>query len=283
MNLGERIYALRTGKGLSQEALADALEVSRQSISKWENNAAVPELEKLVKMSALFGVTLDELVTGNRGAPTPPPASEPAPAPASPARPAPPHRTAGVVLLCFGALVILLCFLLAGTGGLLGGLIFASPFLLCGVICMNARKNAGLWCAWAVFFAVDVYLRYATGINWGIVRLTFVFEAGMNYVSLAIGWAELLILLTLSIVTVVRFSKKPLKATRKVWVRYGLGWVIFALLHIPVPLAEAVSLGDTRMIAVWRVIGVLGDWCRIALFLSLVITSLRLLRGRKAG
>lgn len=62
MSLGENIYKLRTGRKMSQEDFASAMEVSRQSVSKWENNMAVPELEKLVKMAKLFGVSLDELV-----------------------------------------------------------------------------------------------------------------------------------------------------------------------------------------------------------------------------
>ena len=64
MSLGENIYTFRTVNNMSQGGLANALEVSRQSVSKWENNSAVPELDKLVKMSKLFGVTLDELVNG---------------------------------------------------------------------------------------------------------------------------------------------------------------------------------------------------------------------------
>ena len=64
MNLGESIYRLRSEKNMSQGDLADALEVSRQSVSKWENNAATPELEQLMNLSELFAVTLDELVTG---------------------------------------------------------------------------------------------------------------------------------------------------------------------------------------------------------------------------
>lgn len=64
MNLGETIYRLRTGRNMSQGDLAEVLDVSRQSVSKWENNMAVPDLDKLVKMSELFGITLDELVTG---------------------------------------------------------------------------------------------------------------------------------------------------------------------------------------------------------------------------
>ena len=68
MSLGERIYKLRTEKNLSQGELADALEVSRQSISKWETNGSVPELDKLVKLSEIFDISLDELITGKEKA-----------------------------------------------------------------------------------------------------------------------------------------------------------------------------------------------------------------------
>jgi transcriptional regulator with XRE-family HTH domain len=64
MNLGESIYKMRTQNSLSQAGLAEALGVSRQSISKWENNSAMPELDKLIRMTELFHVTLDELVFG---------------------------------------------------------------------------------------------------------------------------------------------------------------------------------------------------------------------------
>ena len=66
MTLGESITRLRTQKGWSQGDLADALDVSRQSISKWETDTSVPELEKLIRLSELFGVTLDALVRGER-------------------------------------------------------------------------------------------------------------------------------------------------------------------------------------------------------------------------
>ena len=56
----------RTAANMSQTDLANALEVSRQSVSKWENNSAVPDLERLINMSKLFGVTLDELVYGKK-------------------------------------------------------------------------------------------------------------------------------------------------------------------------------------------------------------------------
>ncbi len=59
--LSEKIYALRRKNGLSQEALAEKIGVSRQAVSKWETGAATPELDKLRALCACFGVTLDEL------------------------------------------------------------------------------------------------------------------------------------------------------------------------------------------------------------------------------
>jgi len=77
MNLGERIYKFRTAKNMSQGDLADALDVSRQSVSKWETGTAVPELDKLIKLAELFEISLDELVgRGEQKAESPAPAKE---------------------------------------------------------------------------------------------------------------------------------------------------------------------------------------------------------------
>ena len=62
MTIGEKIYKLRTEKNLSQGELSELLEVSRQSVSKWENGAATPDLDKIIKLSEVFGITIDELV-----------------------------------------------------------------------------------------------------------------------------------------------------------------------------------------------------------------------------
>ena len=65
MTMGQRLLALRTRAGLSQEALAERLGVSRQSISKWETDTSVPDLDNLVRLSEIFGVPLDDLVKGS--------------------------------------------------------------------------------------------------------------------------------------------------------------------------------------------------------------------------
>lgn len=62
MTLGEKIYRLRSGKGLSQEAFGDLLGVSRQSVSKWETDQSQPELEKIVAISDIFGISTDYLL-----------------------------------------------------------------------------------------------------------------------------------------------------------------------------------------------------------------------------
>ena len=62
MKLSEKIIELRKNKGMTQEELAELCKVSRQSISKWEADIALPELDKLLILSGTFGVSLDVLV-----------------------------------------------------------------------------------------------------------------------------------------------------------------------------------------------------------------------------
>ena len=62
MNFSEKLLTLRKTKGMTQEQLAERLDVSRQSISKWESGQAVPELEKIVALSTIFDVTTDYLL-----------------------------------------------------------------------------------------------------------------------------------------------------------------------------------------------------------------------------
>ena len=62
MTFGEKLQKLRTRAGLSQDQLAELLDVSRQAVSKWERNEAMPEAEKLVRISRQFGVSTDYLL-----------------------------------------------------------------------------------------------------------------------------------------------------------------------------------------------------------------------------
>ena len=62
MEFGNKLYELRKKKGLSQEELASRLEVTRQTVSKWELGDSTPDLDKLVLLAELFEISLDELV-----------------------------------------------------------------------------------------------------------------------------------------------------------------------------------------------------------------------------
>ena len=80
MTLGQRIQELRKQSNLSQEALGEKLGVSRQAVSRWEMDGAVPEVDKLIAMGRLFGVDLNSLLqvaqpgpAGEGGAPDPAP------------------------------------------------------------------------------------------------------------------------------------------------------------------------------------------------------------------
>ena len=77
MTLGQRIQELRRQAGLSQEGLGEKLGVSRQAVSKWESDSGVPELDTLIAMSRLFGVTLGSLLGVEEDGPEPEETSTP--------------------------------------------------------------------------------------------------------------------------------------------------------------------------------------------------------------
>ena len=173
-NLGEQIYFYRTKCGFSQLDIAEKLEVSRQSVSKWENNSAIPELAKLVKLCELFGITLDELVNGES---TPPDAIS-APIIDSDAdrdkiiitikKPSfhpvkntvvahlSPKRIAGLCILGIGILFLLIMNLFAWHGDAYSSFLWGILFLTCSAICFCEHRHCALlsiWCVWGFFYS----------------------------------------------------------------------------------------------------------------------------------
>lgn len=62
IEIAERLYELRRAHGYSQESLAEALDISRQAISKWERAESAPDMGNLIALADLYGITIDELV-----------------------------------------------------------------------------------------------------------------------------------------------------------------------------------------------------------------------------
>ena len=65
MTIGERLLKLRKERNLSQEELANVLDVSRQTVSKWETDQSMPDFDKIIPLCNYFGITSDELLTGD--------------------------------------------------------------------------------------------------------------------------------------------------------------------------------------------------------------------------
>ena len=160
MNLGERIYSLRRKKNLSQGDLADMLEVSRQSVSKWENNTAVPDLQKIIKLGEIFEISVDELIKGEKFQPEAEPKTEYIVKHERMEN----RKIAGIILICMSFLVTLLL--------LPAGILYALPFIICAVICFACKKDVLLKCVWVAYICADVFFRFATGTRaWNILQI----------------------------------------------------------------------------------------------------------------
>lgn len=289
MSLGENITRLRMERGLSQETLADTLGVSRQSVSKWETDASTPELEKLMRLSEVFGVTLDALVKGTAFTEEKveiPGSSEESAGEAwqntVPVRSVA-NRRAGCVFLILGAAVTIFLGLL---GGLAAGLLFGLPFYICAVICLTSHgKRTWLWCCWGLFFAVDLYLRYATGLAWTTIFHTFVWTAQMNYARLAIAWAQFLVMMWLIAGTALSCGKEPWRGEnswKKTLVLGAAGLVVATgLMALITQILRKERFFDDELFSVLRMSRIVLDYIRMALVAWMGSGLLRRRRERR--
>ena len=167
MTLAEKILHLRTQQGLSQLELAERLGVSRQSVSKWETGQSVPDLDKLIKLSDLFGITVDELVReGER--PQPP---RPAPQPSQVVyvrerRSLTATQRAGICVEAAGLILALLGVAWVGAISILLGV----GLLLLGLPLLLARKHPWIILGWMVVgLSLVVFNPYTSIAPWGLV------------------------------------------------------------------------------------------------------------------
>jgi len=160
MSIGNKIYELRTAKNLSQGDLAEILDVSRQSVSKWETDTAVPELDKLIKLCDVFGVTLDELAER-----TPTRDSAPTVTVIEKTSSFTPQKAVGCILLAAALIGGRLLLLLSGISEI-AFILFPAvmALLVCGIICLCLKNNVGYWCVWSAFAPVTVLTPHIVGL-----------------------------------------------------------------------------------------------------------------------
>ena len=165
MPLSEKILSLRTGLGLSQEELAGKLEVSRQSVSKWETGQSVPDLDKLIKLADLFGVSVDQLVReGER--PQPPEPPQPQVVYVKEKRSLTGTQTAGVCLEIVGLALDLLG--LVGEQALL--VVIGTVLILLGLPLLLAKRHPWLLFGWlAVGLSLVFFNPYTSVAPWGLL------------------------------------------------------------------------------------------------------------------
>ena len=188
MPLHEKILQLRTQLGLSQMEIAEQLGVSRQSVSKWETGQSVPDLDKLIKLSDLFGVSVDELVREEER--PQPPKPEPQVVYVREKHALSGTQRAGICGEVSGLVLGLLG--LAGWGAI--PIVVGAALILLGLPLLLARKHPWLIAGWmAVGLSLLIFNPYYSVAPWGLFggirELLIYLEYGDRYISYLIGGA----------------------------------------------------------------------------------------------
>lgn len=257
MTLGMKIARLRSENHMSQGDLAEKLNVSRQSVSKWETDASVPDLGKLIALSDLFGVSIDELVK-DRESPVPPASDGNAEMSAgvkSEGLPEPKAIGSTQQIVGFIFLGTALLGLILGLALNLGILIPAAVLLLWGILCLTVRRNAGLVICWMTLVPLFLIVPQVFG-NSPFFAPAIVFNPIYYYEKmwgyLAVAGAEWAVLAALLFVTLRR---------TKWWREWllGLGWLM-VILYRQLPAVWKNLVGDRRIY-----------WLLVGLFVSFVL------------
>lgn len=189
MTLAEKILHLRTQQGLSQLELAEQLGVSRQSVSKWETGQSVPDLDKLIKLADLFGISVDELV--REGERPQPPRPEPQPSQVvyvRDRRSLTATQRAGICVEAAGLILALLGVAWVGAISILLGV----GLILLGLPLLLARKHPWIILGWMVVgISLVVFNPYGSLASWGLVggvwRVWVYLTFGERYISYLYG------------------------------------------------------------------------------------------------
>lgn len=241
MTLGERIAYYRGALGLSQGELAEKLGVSRQAVSKWETDAGLPDLDRLIALSGLYNITLDELVKGVAPSPAPadgaqaaafPPEASPSAAEKPAEKPASGgQKTVGYILLGVGLLCAVLALFLNWAL-----LIPAGYLLICAVLCLTLRRYAGRVILGGTLYAVLLTCQRWTGMpGLGSIINPVVYQSEFYGIGVWVTWG-LWAVLVLYVVLALRHTR---------WQRYT-----------PLALGWTVVLGLSGWLApLWRVLG----------------------------
>ena len=191
IKLADRLVELRKEHKLSQEALAEKLGLSRQSISKWERAEASPDTDNLIALAEVYGITLDQLLGNNE------PKTEPQPQPEQTKKTLSAKQIKGknnlkkAPLLFLGAIAVY-----AGGGIILGAFWWALMWIVFPLVlgytfsalsmCFEDRKGLSILFSTiaAIFLAVSLYIALGIAFSlWGIAWIIFLAIPAYVYVK----------------------------------------------------------------------------------------------------
>ncbi len=291
MTLGQKINQLRLEHNLSQNDLADMLNVSRQSISKWETDGSVPDLDNLIKLSQIFHVTLDELVlnkTPDIAETTETTTAATASLPNSTEERnvqggLPVRILAGFALLICSAVGIIICTIL---GDPAAGLVLMLPFMISALICFTVPRHTGLVIFWFLSIIFDAFFRFGTGINWHLTRMLFDprYMAGGFTIQMLVAILEVIWLCILILITIRRFRNGTVLQPK----RLGMAWILYIVARF------LVNKGLTRIVqtlamtslfgaamGLYMILYLIVDWLFVGALTVLLIQTLRWIRTVK--
>lgn len=178
-SFGERIYDLRSRNNMSQGALADKLNISRQTVSKWENNMCLPEAEKLLQLSEIFSVSVDYILKGEAD-------TQPAPEPVYIyVKDSGSENTAKynekIVRKYVGMVIAIIGGLLSAWLALLGGwpyIIFTGGLMLLGIFFACNINHPWLIISWITYILTVIVLPFFSGFSLFEVFGSYIYEKG---------------------------------------------------------------------------------------------------------
>lgn len=204
MTLGQKIFELRNKQKMSQGDLAEKLNVSRQSISKWETDASVPELDKLIMLSDLFNITIDELVRDELPEKSAYEEKENTEKRSSETvvinKQMSTQKIIGFILLGAGIICLPLLYLIGP-----GALIFSAAFMFFSLICFLIKKHAGLIIAWILTIAALIFFPTCTSVN------IFFFLYGNLYYGIFTLQTFVAVCLWIWIISLIIYTVKTIK------------------------------------------------------------------------
>lgn len=208
VNSGEIIYNLRVRNNMSQGNLADKLNVSRQTVSKWENGICMPDTEKLIQLSEIFNVSTDYILKGEDKAAEPVyiylNESESRKTVAYNEKII--RKYIGIVLAVIFSILTLLSLLFRGY---VLSIIPAAVVLLGILFAVNA-KHPWIITLWSAYIVTMAILPFISAINLFYIFDPIIYREGYT-VHLLLAWGAWVVLAVLIICTVSAFKKRKNK------------------------------------------------------------------------